>query len=194
MTRRASRFLLPGVPLVAAIVWMTTGTAGQTTGQPSTKNGDWPSYNADVRGSGESPLDQISAENFSKLESARRFKTDNLGTKPEFKLEGTPLVVRGILYTTGGNRRDVVALKADTGELIWMHSEFEGPRAVNAPRQLSGRGLSYWTDGRDERIIYVTTGYKMIELDAKTGNRIPTFGKDGYVDLKVGLFTRTGKQ
>ena len=79
---------------------------------------------------------------------------------PEYKLEGTPIMVKGVLYTTAGTRRSVVALDAKTGELIWSHSVREGERAANSARQLSGRGVSYWTDGRgDERIIYVTTGY-----------------------------------
>src|SRR5437868_11717540 len=162
---------------------------------PSTRNGEWPSYNADVRGSRYSPLDQINAENFNKLEIAWRFKTDNLGTRPEFKLEGTPLVVKGVLYATGGTRRSVFAAKADTGELLWVHAEFEGQRAVKAPRQLSGRGLSYWTDGKgDDRVIYVTTGYRLVALNAKTGAPVPTFGKDGIVDLKVGMVTDADKQ
>ena len=161
---------------------------------PSTKNGDWPHYTADLTGSRYSPLDQINAENFNKLEVAWRFKTDNLGTRPEFKLEGTPIVIKGMLYATAGTRRSVVALRADTGELVWVHSEFEGQRAVNAPRQLSGRGLSYWTDGKEERIIYVTTGYRLVELDAKTGNRISSFGKDGVVDLKIGVVHADGQQ
>src|SRR5258705_2263469 len=121
----------------------------------STKNGEWPHYTGDLTGARYSPLDQINAENFNKLEVAWRFKTDNLGTRPEFKLEGTPLVINGILYATAGTRRSVVALKADTGEMMWVHAEFEGPRATAAPRQLSGRGLSYWIDGRaDDRLPY----------------------------------------
>src|SRR5437868_9379829 len=157
---------------------------------PSTRNDEWPCYTADLRGSRYSPLDQINAENFNKLEVAWRFKTDNLGTRPEFKLEGTPLAIKGMIYGTGGTRRSVFALKADTGELVWVHAEFEGQRAVNAPRQLSGRGLSYWTDGKgDDRIIYVTTGYRLIELNAKTGQPVSGFGKDGVVDLKVGMVT-----
>ena len=56
-----------------------------------------------------------------------------------------------MLYSTAGTRRAVVALDAATGELLWMHSEDEGPRGEAAPRQLSGRGLAYWTDGREER-------------------------------------------
>ena len=147
---------------------------GQNAGQPSTKNGDWPAYTADIRGSRYSPLDQINATNFKKLEVAWRFKTDNLGTRPEFKLEGTPLVVKGVVYATAGTRRSVVALDAKTGELIWSHSLREGNRAAIAPRQLSGRGVSYWTDGRgDERVIYVTTGYRLVSLNAKTGRRDP---------------------
>jgi len=160
----------------------------------STKNGEWPHYTGDLTGARYSPLDQINAENFNKLEVAWRFKTDSLGTRPEYKLEGTPLMIKGMIYATAGTRRSVVALKADTGELVWVHAEFEGKRAINAPRQLSGRGLSYWTDGKEERIIYVTTGYRLIALDAKTGTRIASFGKDGIVDLKVGVVHGTGQQ
>jgi quinoprotein glucose dehydrogenase len=163
--------------------------------QPSTKNGDWPYYTADLKGTKYSPLDQINASNFNKLEVAWHFKTDNLGPRPEYKLEGTPLVVKGILYTTGGTRRSVVALDAKTGEQLWVYQLREGNRAAIAPRQLSGRGVSYWTDGRnDDRIVFVTTGYRLVELNAHTGQPIPGFGKDGIVDLKVGMITGTNKQ
>jgi len=176
--------------LVAASVVLA-----QNAGQPSTKNGEWPYYTADARGTKYSPLDQISASNFNKLEVAWRFKTDNLGPRPEYKLEGTPLMIHGVLYATAGTRRSVVALDAKTGELIWAHSMREGLRAAIAPRQLSGRGLSYWTDGKgDERILYVTTGYRLIELNAKNGQEIGSFGTNGMVDLKVGAMTGFNKQ
>jgi glucose dehydrogenase len=194
MSRFMTRSTLAVLAIAGGLIYMSAGTSGQTTGQPSTKNGDWPAYTGDVKGTRYSPLDQINASNFNKLEVAWRFKTDNLGTRPEFKLEGTPLVVKGIMYATGGTRRSVFALKADTGELLWVHAEFEGERAVKAPRQLSGRGVSYWTDGRgDERIVYVTTGYRLVALNARNGTPIPSFGKDGVVDLKVGMVTGTGQ-
>ena len=79
----------------------------------------------------------------------------------------------------------MVALDAATGEMLWMHSEREGPRGEAAPRQLSGRGLAYWTDGREERILYVTPGYRLVALDAKTGETVKSFGKNGVVDLKL---------
>lgn len=150
----------------------------------TTADGEWPSYAGDAKGSRYSPLDQITAANFSSLEVAWRFKTDALGPRPEFKLEGTPLMVGGVLYTTAGTRRAVVALDATNGELLWMHSENEGDRGAASPRPLSGRGLSYWSDGKQSRILYVTPGYKLIALDAKTGVRVSTFGMQGEVDLK----------
>src|SRR5256714_3464041 len=169
--------------------------AGPWAAQPSTKNGEWPHYTADLKGTRYSPLDQINASNFNKLEVAWRFKTDNLGPFPEFKLEGTPLMVKGVLYTTGGTRRSVVALDAKTGEQIWVHSLREGKRAAVSPRQLSGRGVSYWTDGKgDDRVVYVTTGYRLVELNAKTGAPIASFGKDGMVDLQVGVVKGKGEQ
>src|SRR6195256_2081805 len=174
---------------------MTAQLSGQAPGFPSTKNGEWPYYTADVKGSRYSPLDQINGSNFNQLEVAWRFKTDNLGTRPEFKLEGTPLAIRGVLYTTAGTRRSVIALDGRTGELIWSHSYREGNRAAIAPRQLSGRGVSYWTDGKgDERILYVTTGYRLIALNAKNGSMVPSFGDAGVVDLKKGAVTGKGQQ
>src|SRR6185295_4721963 len=81
-----------------------------------------------------------------------------------------------------------------TGEQMWVHSVREGTRAAIAPRQMSGRGVSYWTDGKgDERIIYVTTGYRLVSLNAKNGAVISAFGKDGIVDLKAGMVTGTGQ-
>jgi quinoprotein glucose dehydrogenase len=153
--------------------------------QSRPKDTEWPTYAGDLAGSKYKPLDQINAANFGKLEVAWRFKTDNIGNRPEFKLEGTPLMVNGVLYATAGSRRAVIALDAATGELIWVHGEREGARGAAAPRQLSGRGLAYWTDGKEERVLYVTPGYRLVALNAKNGQPIPGFGKNGSVDLKL---------
>ncbi|HEX8028303.1 MAG TPA: PQQ-binding-like beta-propeller repeat protein, partial [Vicinamibacterales bacterium] len=179
--------------LAVLLLSISSITSGQA-GPPSTAKGDWTYYNADLTGSKYSPLDQINASNFNKLEVAWRFKTDMLGPRPEYKLEGTPVAVNGILYTTGGTRRSVVALDGATGELIWAHSIREGRRAGVSPRQLSGRGVSYWTDGKEERILYVTTGYRLVALNARTGAIINSFGTNGMVDLKVGAVKGRGDQ
>ena len=184
--------LLSLLSITASIAWVWSGQLGgqdRTGGsrQPSLTAGDWLHYTGDMRGAKYSPLAQIDASNFGKLEVAWRFKTDAFGPRPEFKLEGTPVAVNGVLYTTAGTRRSVIALDGKTGELMWSHSLREGKRAAVSPRQLSGRGVSYWTDGKgDERIVYVTTGYRLVELDAKSGSMVRSFGTDGIVDLKAG--------
>jgi quinoprotein glucose dehydrogenase len=82
MTRRSG-------PLCLAVAWLSvlTGVSGQnragTSATPSLANGDWPHYTADIRGTKYSPLAQIDATNFGKLEVAWRFKTDILGPRPE---------------------------------------------------------------------------------------------------------------
>ena len=168
----------------AAIVGCLTVSATLVEAQAGAPNGEWPTYGGDLKNTHYSALDQIKADNFNSLEIAGRFKTDSLGPRPEYRFEGTPLMVHGVLYTTAGTRRDVVALDAATGELLWLHGENEGERAAAAPRALSGRGLAYWTDGKEERIIYVTIGYRLVCLDAKTGTPVSTFGQNGIVDLK----------
>ena len=172
--------------LVGAICLSVIG-ARPLQGQVGARDGEWRTYGGDLGHTRYAPLDQITAANFSSLEVAWRFKTDNLGPRPEFNLQSTPLMVGGRLYSTGGTRRAVFALDAATGELKWVHSEDEGARAASAPRQLSGRGLAYWSDGREERILYVTTGYRLVALDAKTGVRVPSFGREGLIDLKLDL-------
>jgi quinoprotein glucose dehydrogenase len=159
--------------------------ASVTFAQSGARKGEWPTYGGDLGNTHYSPLDQINASNFNKLTVAWAFKTDNLGPRPEYQYEGTPLMVKGVVYSTGGTKRAVFALNAATGALLWKHTEDEGARGDAAPRQLSGRGLAYWSDGRQERIIYVTPGYRMIALDAKTGTPVPSFGKNGVVDLKL---------
>jgi quinoprotein glucose dehydrogenase len=203
MSRRILNTVLAILVIVGGLAVMVTPGSSQnsTSGQgqyaakPSTANGEWPEYTADLAGSKYSPLDQINAENFNDLEVAWSFKTDAFGPRPENKLEGTPLMVKGVIYATAGTRRTAVALDGKTGELLWMYRMDEGRRADMAPRKLSGRGLAYWTDGLgDERIILVTIGYRMVALDAKTGIPVDSFGRDGVVDLKLGVIIGADKQ
>jgi quinoprotein glucose dehydrogenase len=185
-TRRTLSVLVICVRVATAAfaAWVHLWTAIPAVAQSGAKDGEWHSYGGDLGNTHYSPLDQINADNFSSLEVAWRFKTDSLGPRPEYQYEGTPLMVHGKLYSTAGSRRAVVSLDAATGELLWVHSENEGARGTNAPRQLSGRGLAYWTDDKEERILYVTPGYRLIALDATTGVLVPGFGKNGVVDLK----------
>jgi quinoprotein glucose dehydrogenase len=187
--------LLPGVVVLTLLAGLQgrSGVSAQSSRPAppaagssgvSSATWEWKTYGGDLASTRYAPLDQINRDNFNTLEVAWRFATGNLGPRPEYNFQATPLMVGGVLYTTAGSRRAVVALDAATGEMLWMYRLDEAERGREAPRQLSGRGLAYWSDGRSARIIYVTPGYVMIALDARTGAPIRSFGRSGMVDLK----------
>ena len=180
------RHLISAVRVAALPAVLLIGVA-PISAQQGAKNGQWPAYGGDLGQTHYSPLDQINKDNFSKLEVMWRFKPANLGDRPDFNMQATPLMINGTLYLTAGSSRNVVALDARSGEMKWMYRLDEGKRADASVRQLSARGVGYWTDGRaDERIYFVTIGYQLVCLDAKTGLPVRGFGKEGIVDLKAG--------
>ena len=145
----------------------------------------WPTYGGNLASHRYSPADQITKDNFSKLEIAWRLKTDFLGPRPDTLYSATHSSSTGCCTRRRACDAPVIALNAATGEMLWMHTEDEGVRGQNAPRQGAGRGVAYWASGTDRRVIYVTPGYRMKALDAKTGIPVPGFGKNGVVDLKL---------
>lgn len=176
--------MLRKVWIVCLLLCATVSLNAQT----GAKNGEWRAYAGEPGSTKYSPLDQISKENARNLRIAWRFKTDNLGPRPDYNMQSVPLVVGGVMYVQAGTRRDVVALDPTTGEMLWMWRMDEGVRGQNAPRQGSGRGIAYWTDGKgDERIVTITPGYHMVALNAKTGWPVSSFGRNGVVDLKTEL-------
>ena len=187
MTRnpRPSRFLWLLAPM-AALLALTPRVTGQAATPPS---GEWRNWGADGATSHYSAIDQIDRTNVKNLKVAWRWKTENFGPRPDFDYKATPLMIGGVLYTTAGSARDVAAIDAKTGQTLWTFHHDEGTRGSRAPnRGPSGRGLSYWTDGRgDDRLIYVSLGYQLIELNPKTGRPITTFGSNGVVELWEGL-------
>src|ERR1700723_2095058 len=114
-----------GWATAAAVAILVGACAASSVAQTGAPNGEWPTYGGDLNNTHYSALDQINAGNFSNLELAWRFKTDSLGPRPEYRFESTPLMANGIVYSTAGTRRAVVALDGATGELMWMHSERE---------------------------------------------------------------------
>src|SRR6202021_1682157 len=102
--------LRTGAGLFAGLLTWLVFLLSPVSAQYRAKDTEWPSYGADLAGTHYRPLDQINASNFSDLEIAWRIKTDNFGNRPEYKLEGTPLMVNGVLYATAGSRRAGIAL------------------------------------------------------------------------------------
>jgi quinoprotein glucose dehydrogenase len=173
---------------ILALVGLLVVAIASLSAQYGTTNGEWRSYAGEPGSTKYSPLDQINKDNAKNLRIAWRFKTDNLGPRPDYNMQVTPLMVNGVLYAQAGTRRNVVAINPETGEQLWMWRMDEGKRGEIAPRLGSGRGVAYWTDGKgDERILTVTPGYQLVALNAKTGVPVSAFGRNGIVDLKTEL-------
>jgi quinoprotein glucose dehydrogenase len=115
---RRLRWLLLPLAIAIAVVAMSNK---RTYGQAVPADNEWPTYGGNLASQRYRALDQITRDNFNDLEVAWRFKTDALGPRPEFNFQSTPLMVGGVLFTTAGTRRAVVALDAATGEMLWMH-------------------------------------------------------------------------
>ncbi|HEX4997946.1 MAG TPA: pyrroloquinoline quinone-dependent dehydrogenase [Terriglobia bacterium] len=168
--------------VMAGVVTLLFSLTVMLSAQYGVKNAEWPVFGGDLGSTRYSPLDQINRDNVNTLQVAWTFKTDNYAPAPVPQSESTPIMVKGVLYFTAGPRRNVIALDAGTGETLWVYRPDEGVRGDRAPRK-NTRGVSYWTDGREERIILVTPGFHLIALDARTGHLVSGFGKSGIVDL-----------
>jgi len=149
------------------------------------KPGEWRYWGADAWSSRYSALDQINATNFDSLQVAWRWDASSFGDDEYYRT--TPLYANGRLFTVATTRRKAFAVDPSTGNTLWQWGIDEGIRWQKAPRQFAGRGLAYWTDGTNERVIVVTPGYHLAIIDAKTGKGDPKVGKDGVVDLMEGL-------
>lgn len=172
----------PGARLASAPGGDTPVTTGLVRGNAP---GEWRYWGGDAWSTRYSPLDQITAQNFDSLQVAWRWNAGAFG--PDEYYRTTPLYANGRLFTVATTRRAAMALDPETGETLWMYRLEEGIRWQKAPRQFAGRGLAYWTDGREERVLLITPGYHLISLDAKTGRPDPRFGRGGVVDLQDGL-------
>ena len=149
------------------------------------KPGEWRYWGADAWSTRYSALDQINAKNFDSLQVAWRWDASEFGDDEYYRT--TPLYANGRLLTVATTHRYPFAIDPATGKTLWQYKIDEGIRYQKAPRQFAGRGLAYWTDGSNERVIVITPGYHLLSIDAKTGKGDPAFGKDGVVDLMEGL-------
>jgi glucose dehydrogenase len=148
---------------------------------------DWPAYAHNQAGQRYSPLSQINVGNVSKLKLAWQYGADPAGvdlnpaTRALTATEAVPIVVGGLLYTPTVNH-SIVALEPETGKEVW---KYDLGSKVGAPL----RGVSYWPGDKQNPplILAGTSDGRLLALDAKTGKLFQKFGKDGAVDLRVGV-------
>jgi glucose dehydrogenase len=143
---------------------------------PTTPVGEWRYIGGDVFHTRYSPLDQITAANFEKLEIAWTWRGDNYGPQVDYIFRSTPIYVDGVLYTVAGQRRTVAAIDPATGETLWVYREPHTTRFDRGMRNNYGKGVAFGEiDGR--RVIYYTSpAFFLHALDAKTGEHVENWG------------------
>jgi quinoprotein glucose dehydrogenase len=168
-----------------AFVAVLAGTAAVA----QTRDGQWRAYGGDNAALRYAPLDQINRSNVAKLGMVWRRPAVDASIltavprlRPERSFRATPLMVDGVLYSPNGIGF-VEAFDAGTGKTVWIEQPFE--QGAEGYRGTSTRGVAYWTDGRDARILVQRSQY-LIALNAKTGKPYQDFGDGGRVNLSAG--------
>lgn len=167
--------------IISSILLMLSGPSfGQ--GMPGTENGEWRYLGGDSGNTRYSPLNQINASNFSELEQAWIWRSDNFGPNLDYFSRSTPVYVDGMLYTVATPRRQVIAMDPATGENLWTFREPATIRHQRSPRQAYGKGVAYAeVEGRG--VVYITTpGFFLWALDAKTGQPLENWGEPVPLD------------
>ncbi|MBM62943.1 MAG: hypothetical protein CL484_08350, partial [Acidobacteria bacterium] len=176
-----------------ALALVVTAVAAQ---EPGTEDGEWRYQSADAGGTRFSPVDQINASNFNDLEVAWVFRGDNFSPHENYTFKSTPSYIDGVLYTTAGYRRTILAVDPATGEQLWSYREPHTVRWEQSMRAAYGKGVGHgYVDGR--LVIYVITpAFFLHALDGKTGEHLEGFGSSvplegfpetGVVDLLADL-------
>ncbi|QRQ99533.1 outer membrane protein assembly factor BamB family protein [Dyadobacter sandarakinus] len=162
---------------------LLAGALGTTFRQSEREDTDWPVYGGNHAGNRYSPLTQINRTNVQNLKLAWTYDTGENKDPSErgMDMQCQPIVVNGIMYGTTPYLK-LFAADAATGKELWKFDPFEGKR----PRLHPVRGVTYWSDGADKRILY-TAGAALYAVNAETGKLISSFGKNGEVDFHEGL-------
>ena len=183
--------LIAGAALVTAPFIQTRTAAAQNAHAPTLSVG-WASYGSDKASTKYSPLAQVDGDNVSRLRVAwtwRSVEADVVKSNPELRTwawESTPLMVDGVLYVST-SLSQVAALDAATGRTKWVYDPETWKNGTPSNNGFVHRGVAYWADGTDQRILVGTGDGYLICLNAQTGRPISAFGQNGRIDLTQGL-------
>ncbi len=155
--------------------------------QQSVPDTDWRHFANDHRSSKYSPLGQIDAENFEDLKIVWRWESADKALEGKSPLEpfyfrATPIVVDGVAYLST-SLSQIAAVDLVSGETLWVHDPRSYERGPVVHGMVQHRGVEYWTDGKEERILISTGGRQLVSVDAKTGIPDPNFNDGQPIDL-----------
>ncbi len=150
----------------------------------------WPSYGGSSERIRYSSLTQIDTTNVAQLQVAWTYSSRDVDTANHSQIQCNPIIVDGILYGTSPQMK-LFAVDASTGVQKWLFdpnskTNFDNDRSA-FHAMINIRGVTYWSDGKDDRRIFYTAGSHTFAIDAITGKTIQTFGKNGSIDLSEGL-------
>ena len=179
------------IVLTALLAFCVSSLSGQKPGHAA---GEWRFYGGDAGGMKYSPLDQITKKNVTRLRAAWTYDTGDVSdgsvypTRSSF--EATPLVVDGVMYVSTPFCR-LIALDPETGTKLWdFDPQIDRTMHTNL---FANRGVAYWTDGKQRRILLADLEGRLFSIDAATAKPDPKFGRDGVVDLKEGMMEKGGR-
>lgn len=183
LVHRLKHLTLPAIVLLLS---------GPLAAQEAGDDQDWRFYGADATSSKYVPLDQINAGNAAELEILWRwdtpdnaiFQSDERASAGEYK--STPIMVNGVLYVST-SLGQVAAVNASSGEQIWVFDTGSWTRGRHPNFNNNHRGVAFWDDGNNGRILMAANDGLLWSLNARTGQPDPAFGDEGVVDLKQGL-------
>ena len=159
-------------PALASLLCLCIACSSESPEELDSQDTNWDTYMGDSARTHYSKLTQITRDNVSQLEVAWSYDSGEL-REGDSTMYTSPLVVDGVLYGLSP-RMVAFAIDAATGEEIWRFDP-GGEGAVQ-------RGLMWWQDGDDRRLLYVA-GRELIALDADTGEPISEFAQGGRLDL-----------
>ncbi len=185
------------IALCARMLLLGTVAISIAAAQSGAKDGQWLAHGGGKGAAKYAALDQITPANFDQLKIAWTWDSvdadilamDGVRVQTQ-SMQATPLMVNGVMYISTSFSQ-VAAIDAGTGKTIWKYDPGSWREGRPANMGFLHRGVSYWTDGNEERIIVATGHSHLIALDAKTGKPIPSFGEEGHVNLLLGLNRRT---
>ena len=152
-------------------------------GQPAAREDvDWRVTGGEPGQTRFSPLDQITRDNVKKLRVAWTYHAGDASPQNRSEIQATPIVVRGVLYSTSPSL-NLLALRAATGQLLWRFDPFAGQSRREAH---VNRGVAYWESGTDQRLFY-TAGRRIWCVNAATGRPVASFGTNGSIHLASGI-------
>jgi len=183
-----SRIVNTSLIFFGTVAAIAAGPAARGGPQPGVRN-DWPATGGDRAGTRYSQLSQIDRRNVGKLQVAWTYHTGDADAEKASNIECTPVVVDGVMYvTTCSPKIKVAALDAATGRELWKFDPFAAmPSNVTLSSGGVNRGVAYWSQGKERRVLLGTADARLISLDARTGHPDPAFGANGELDLRAGI-------